>query len=248
MASSKHYFITGVSSGIGKALALRLLSQGHTVSWVARRADRLAEIAENNAHFTPIICDVGDKQAVQNAVLEAKEANGAIDVLIPNAGIYIPDKKAVIDIASFESHMQVNYMASVYCLAEIMPDMLARNSGHIALMASVAGYRGLPRSAAYGPSKAALINLAEALRFDLKDSAVKVQVICPGFVETEATSVNEFAMPDIISAEKAADEIINGLAQETFEIAFPKRFARKMKWLKILSNDIYFKIVSAATK
>ena len=101
MASSKHYFITGVSSGIGKALALRLLSQGHTVSGVARRADRLAEIAENNAHFTPIICDVGDKQAVQNAVLEAKEANGAIDVLIPNAGIYIPDKKAVIDIASF---------------------------------------------------------------------------------------------------------------------------------------------------
>lgn len=248
MTQSKHYFITGVSSGIGKALALRLLSQGHKVSGVARRAEKLVEIAETNSGFLPITADVGDKQAVHDAVIKAKEAHGAIDVLVPNAGIYMPDKKAEIDIASFEAHMQVNYMASVYCVAEILPDMLARNSGHIALMASVAGYRGLPRSTAYGPTKAALINLAEALRFDLKDSAVKIQVICPGFVETEATAVNDFAMPDIITASQAADEIMRGLSDDRFEIAFPRRFARKMKWLKLLSNDIYFKIVSAATK
>ena len=144
--------------------------------------------------------------------------------------------------------MQVNYMASIYCLADIMPSMIARKSGKIALMASVAGYRGLPRSLAYGPTKAALINLAEALRFDLQGTGVTIQVICPGFVETEATSVNDFVMPDLISPQTAADEIIKGLSGSAFEIAFPKRFARKMKWLTYLSNDLYFKLVSKATK
>ena len=245
---AQHYFITGVSAGIGKALVEALTARGHHVSGVARRGDRLAEIGAENPQFAGYVCDVCDRQALSNAVAKAKAHFGPIDVLIPNAGIYIPDEKAVIDVASFESHMQVNYMATIYCLAEILPDMIAAKSGHVALMASVAGYRGLPRSSAYGPTKAALINLGEALRFDLKDSGVKIQIICPGFVETEATKVNDFVMPDIISPATAADEIIKGLASQRFEIAFPKSFAKKMKWLKWLSNDVYFKLVSKATK
>lgn len=245
---AQHYFITGVSAGIGKALVEALTARGHHVSGVARRGDRLAEIGADNPQFAGYVCDVCDKQALSDAVAKAKAHFGPIDVLIPNAGIYIPDEKSVIDVASFESHMQVNYMATIYCLSEILPDMIAAKSGHIALMASVAGYRGLPRSSAYGPTKAALINLGEALRFDLKDSGVKIQIICPGFVETEATKVNDFVMPDIISPAKAADEIIQGLASQRFEIAFPKSFAKKMKWLKWLSNDVYFKLVSKATK
>lgn len=248
MASAKHYFITGVSSGIGKALVEQLVADGHRVSGVARRGDRLAELEAANPSFFGVMCDVTDKAAIGAAIAKAKAHFGMIDVLIPNAGIYIPDQKAEIDIASFESHMQVNYMATIYCLAEILPDMRDAGNGHIALMASVAGYRGLPRSLAYGPTKAALINLGEALRFDLKGTGIKIQIICPGFVETEATAVNDFVMPDIISADKAAKEIIAGLSREAFEIAFPKRFARKMKWLTLLSNDIYFKLVSQATK
>ena len=245
---AQHYFITGVSAGIGKALVETLCAQGQRVSGVARRGDRLAEIEASNPQFAGYVCDVSDRQALSGAVAKAIAHFGAIDVLIPNAGIYIPDQKAVIDVASFESHMQVNYMATIYCLAEILPDMIAAKSGHVALMASVAGYRGLPRSSAYGPTKAALINLGEALRFDLKDSGVKIQIICPGFVETDATKVNDFAMPDIISPAAAADEICQGLASQRFEIAFPKSFAKKMKWLKWLPNDIYFKLVSKATK
>mgnify|MGYP000120042477 CR=1 FL=1 len=248
MSVSQHYFITGVSAGIGMALAKTLCAQGHKVTGLARRADRLNEMAQTLPHFNGIVCDVGDKGAVAKAVAQAKVDMGPIDVLIPNAGIYIPDAKGVIDVASFEAHMQVNYMASIYCIAEILPDMLAAKSGHIALMASVAGYRGLPRSTAYGPTKAALINLGEALRFDLHKTGVKVQIICPGFVETEATAVNDFEMPDLISAQQAANEIIKGLQQNQFEIAFPRRFARKMQWLKWLSNDMYFKLVSKATK
>ncbi|MGC6517113.1 MAG: SDR family NAD(P)-dependent oxidoreductase [Candidatus Puniceispirillaceae bacterium] len=243
-----HYFITGVSAGIGKALVEALTTDGHIVSGVARRKDKLDELAEQCKGFTGHACDVTDKDELRTAIKNAIEANGPVDVLIPNAGIYIPDKKATIDMGSFELHMQVNYMATITCLSEILPQMLARQSGHIALMASVAGYRGLPRSLAYGPTKAALINLAEALRFDLKGSNVKIQVICPGFVETEATSVNDFDMPDIISAKMAAHEIIQGLKSQDFEIAFPKRFASKMKWLKRFPNDIYFKLVSKATR
>lgn len=242
-----HYFITGVSAGIGRSLAIALCQAGHKVSGIARRADKLQALEEAYEGFYAIPCDVSDKQAVSEAVSAAKEKFGPIDVLIPNAGIYIPDEKAEIDIASFESHMAVNYMASIYCLADILPDMKARRSGHVALMASVAGYRGLPRSLAYGPTKAALINLGEALRFDLANTGVKIQIICPGFVETDATAVNDFVMPDIISADKAAEEIIKGLARSDFEIAFPKGFARRMKWLKYLTNDIYYRIVSHAT-
>ena len=245
---AQHYFITGVSAGIGEALVNKLTAKGHFVSGVARRTERLDALAQSCPNFNGITCDVSDRAQVAEAVRQAKQAFGPIDVLIPNAGIYIPDQKGEIDVVSFETHMQVNYMAAIYCLAEILPDMKAAGAGHIALMASVAGYRGLPRSSAYGPTKAALINLGEALRFELQGTGLKIQIICPGFVDTEATAVNDFTMPDIISADEAADTIIAGLRQNQFEIAFPKRFARKMKWLKYLSNDMYFSIVSKSTK
>ena len=244
---AKHYFITGVSSGIGYALAQKLCRDGHKVSGVARRKAQLASLETESANFKGYICDVTDKKALDKAVKEAKAQFGAVDVLIPNAGIYIPQDKSVIDIEAFQKHIDVNYMAVISCLAAILPDMMERNSGHIALMASVAGYRGLPRSSAYGPTKAAIINLGEALRFDLADTKIKLQIICPGFVETEATAVNDFEMPELITAKQAADEICRGLASNQFEIAFPKSFARKMKWLKIMPTDMYFSLVKRMT-
>ena len=243
----KHYFITGVSSGIGYALASRLCRDGHNVSGVARRDAQLSALEAAHPTFKGYVCDVTDKDALNKAVAGAKAQFGAIDVLIPNAGIYIPQNKTVIDIAAFQKHIDVNYMAVISCLAAILPDMVKRNSGHIALMASVAGYRGLPRSSAYGPTKAAIINLGEALRFDLADTKIKLQTICPGFVETEATAVNDFEMPELITAEQAADEICLGLAGNQFEIAFPKSFARKMKWLKLMPTDMYFSLVKRMT-
>lgn len=247
MSQSQHYFITGVSAGIGKALVEALCQQGHQVSGVARRADKLEALEAHWPQFKGFACDVSEKANIQSVIKTVSQSRGPIDVLIPNAGIYVPDEVAQIDVNSFERHMQINYMASIYCLDAVLPDMLTRGNGHIALMASVAGYRGLPKSLAYGPTKAALINLGESLRFDLADTGVKIQIICPGFVDTEATSVNDFVMPDLITAKQAADEIIKGLAKSQFEIAFPKGFARKMKWLTLLSNDVYYKLVSKAT-
>ena len=248
MAICQHYFITGVSSGIGLALTEQLVQAGHNVSGMARRRDRLAALSERFDNFYPVTGDVTDEEQMADAVKKAQAHHGMIDVFIPNAGLYIPSPANKIAVSDFALHMAVNYMGVVNGLAAVLPAMQAAGRGHIALMASVAGYRGLPRSAAYGPTKAALINLGEALRFDLQGSGVKIQIICPGFVETEATAVNDFAMPDIISSEEAARQIIRGLGQDKFEIAFPKSFARKMKWLKWLPNDTYFNIVKKITR
>ncbi|MGC6530102.1 MAG: SDR family NAD(P)-dependent oxidoreductase [Candidatus Puniceispirillaceae bacterium] len=248
MANRQHYFITGVSSGIGLALTEQLVQAGHNVSGMARRGDRLATLSDRFDDFYAVTGDVTDEAQMTDAVKKAQAHHGAIDVFIPNAGLYIPSPANEIAVSDFAQHMAVNYMGVVNGLAAILPAMQATGRGHIALMASVAGYRGLPRSAAYGPTKAALINLGEALRFDLQGSGVKIQIICPGFVETEATAVNDFAMPDIISSEEAARQIIQGLGQDKFEIAFPKSFARKMKWLKWLPNDTYFNIVKKITR
>ena len=128
-----------------------------------------------------------------------------------------------------------------------MPAMTTRKAGHIAFMASVAGYRGLPRSAAYGPTKAAVQNLAESIYFDLAPKGIKIQLINPGFVETEATAVNDFIMPDLISSQTAAKLLLEGLGSDRFEIAFPKRFVRKMKWLRMLPANSYLKLIAKFT-
>ena len=246
--AQQHYFITGVSSGIGKALAQQLCEAGHKVSGVARRKAQLDELAATYDSFTGYECDVTDEAVMNQAVGQAIDHHGPIDVVIPNAGIYQPQPAGHIEPDAFLHHMNVNYFAVIHCLAAILPQMQARNQGHIALMASVAGYRGLPRSAAYGPTKAALINFAESLRFDLSDTNIKLQVINPGFVETEATAVNDFDMPDLITAETAASEIIAGLKTDQFEISFPKSFVRKMKWLKLMPDKLYFTVVKKMTK
>ena len=125
--------------------------------------------------------------------------------------------------------------------------MLARGSGHLALMGSVAGYRGLPKSAAYGPTKAAIQNLAECMYFDLNPKGIKLQVINPGFVETEATSVNDFVMPDLISSDVAAEHVIQGLQEDIFEISFPKSFVRKLKFMRLLPSHVYLNLTAKLT-
>jgi short-subunit dehydrogenase len=144
-------------------------------------------------------------------------------------------------------HNQVNYVGALYLLSAVLPHFLARKAGHISLVSSVAGYRGLPQGLAYGPTKAALINLAETLYVDLKDSQVGVSLICPGFVETPLTAQNKFSMPGLIKPEQAADEILRGWAKGQFEIHFPKRFTFFMKALALLPAALYFPVVRKFT-
>jgi short-subunit dehydrogenase len=144
-------------------------------------------------------------------------------------------------------HQQVNYVGALYLLDAVLPYFLGRQAGHISLVSSVAGYRGLPKSLAYGPTKAALINLAETLYLDLQDSHVGVSLICPGFVETPLTAQNEFTMPGLITPEKAAQEILQGWRKGQFEIHFPKRFTLWMKALSRLPDRVYFPLIRKLT-
>ena len=243
-----HYFITGASAGIGAALAKKLNADKHHVSAVARRADRLTALEQATDYFCGYQADVRDTSAIAAAVDTSFKIYGPIDVAILNAGIYVPQDGCQISPSIYAEHMDVNYMGVVNGLAAIVPQMLAARSGQIVIISSVAGWRGLPKAAAYGPTKAALISLAESLYFDLTPKNIKIQIMCPGFVDTEATAVNDFDMPDLLSAETAANHIIAGIQSDVFSHAFPKSFTRKLKFLKYLPDRLYFALVKKQTE
>ena len=243
-----HYFITGVSAGIGQALAEKLLARGHAVTGIARRQSRLDALGQKHPQFLGIACDVTDQEGLAAAISHAETHHGAIDTLILNAGIYTPQNGASPEVDVFRQHMEVNYMGVVHGLAPVIPRMVARRSGHVVIMASVSGWVGLPKAAAYGPTKAALISLAESLWFDLTPKGIKIQIVNPGFVETEATAVNDFEMPGLMTADAAAEAMLKGMASTGFEITFPKNFTRKMRMLKHLPYRTYFNLVSKRTQ
>ncbi len=243
-----HYLITGASSGIGKALAIALASNGHMVSVVARREEPLRKLKEEQENIHTFPADVRNISEIKKIVRASITRFGTIDCAILNAGKYQPLGGEELNSAEFSEHMLVNYMGVVHILDILIPEFRKLKRGHIVIMGSTAGYRGLPRSAAYGPTKAALLNLAEALYLDLTTLGIKVQIISPGFVETEATAINDFKMPQIISADKAAAHIIKGLRGKQFEICFPMPFVSIMKFLKILPHSLYFKIIKWVTK
>lgn len=242
----KHVLITGASAGIGKALAQQL-SKTAQISALARRADKLKELCAQHENISGYSADVADRQAVSAQIKKAISAKGSIDIAILNAGMYQPVAADKIDADVFQKHMDINYMGIIHCLETLVPQMLKAGAGHIVLMASVAGYRGLPQSAAYGPTKAAIQNLAECLYFDLKPKNITIQLVNPGFVKTDATAVNDFTMPGLISAEQAAQEIISGISRKNFEIAFPRKFARFMKCASILPYDTYLRLAAKFT-
>ena len=242
-----HYLVTGASSGIGAALATALLRRGDKVTAMARREDRLAALDDSSGNFHGSACDVTDAAALATAIEDAVDKQGPVDCAILNAGMYVPQNSLKIDPAVYARHMDVNYMGVVNALPPLIAGMAARRSGQIAIVSSVAGWRGLPKAAAYGPTKAALISLAESLTFDLAPCGIDVKVICPGFVRTESTAVNDYEMPGLISAETAAAEILKGLRTDSFIIQFPKHFTRKMGLLRWLPDRTFFKLVGART-
>ena len=172
---------------------------------------------------------------------------GPLDLVLYCAGYYKEMRATQFDLASMLQHNQVNYVGALYVLSAVLPHFLARKAGHISLVSSVAGFRGLPQGLAYGPTKAALINLAETLYVDLQDSDIGVSLICPGFVETPLTAQNKFSMPGLIKPEQAADEILRGWAKGQFEIHFPKRFTLLMKALALLPAVLYFPVIRKLT-
>lgn len=239
-------WVTGASAGIGRALALALADRGWVVNVTARSAVDLEALAqERPGRIIARPGDVTDRARMAEIVAEI-EATRPIALAVLNAGLYIPMRAQEFDAADVEKTFAVNVGGVANGLDPLLKSMIARRSGHVALTASVAGFRGLPRAAAYGATKAALIGMAEALAFDLIDLGVRISVVNPGFVKTEATSVNDFDMPFVMTPEDAAARIVRGLERPGFEIAFPTRFALILRALGMLPNQAYFYVMRKA--
>ena len=237
-------WITGASTGIGAEVAKQLAAQGITVAVSARKAEALAEAAAKNSNIKAYPLDVTDEKAVASTFASIERDLGAVDLIIAAAGAYSPVTADNFSTRPFRELYEVNYLGVINVLAAALPIFRTRRKGHLSWVASVAGYRGLPKATAYGPTKAALINLAEALKPELARQGVTVSVINPGFVKTPMVGQNDFEMPFLMEVEDAARATIAGLAKGKFEVAYPTPFVAILKILRILPYRLYFWLVN----
>ncbi len=244
--SHRTVWLVGASSGIGRATATALHARGAQVVVSARSAAALNAFVAAHPGAVALPLDVTDAPAVR-AAADHLAAQGRLDCVLYGAGHYHAMRATHIDLNDLLQHNQVNYVGALNLIAAVLPHLLQQppdpvtgQRAHLSLMGSVAGYRGLPNSLAYGPTKAALINLCETLYLDLHASGVGVSLINPGFVDTPLTRQNQFKMPALISPEQAAQEILQGWAQGAFEMHFPKRFTWWLKLLALLPYRLFF--------
>lgn len=250
--AGKTCWLVGASTGIGRATASALHAAGARVVVSARNHEALdAFVAEHGGRADAIALDATDADAVRSAAARIVAVHGGIDLVVYCAGTYSAMRAAGFDLEVARQHMRVNYDGALVLLDAVLPQLQAQaksgRGGHLSLVASVAGFRGLPQSLAYGPTKAALIHLAETLYLDLSPLGLGVSVINPGFVETPLTAQNQFRMPALIRPEQAAKEILRGWRHGDFEIHFPKRFTGWLKALRHLPYGAYFAAVRRST-
>ena len=244
-------WLIGASTGIGRATAELLHDAGATVIVSARHAEALAQFTQGRERAHSIALDVTDAAALASAAAQIVGRQGRIDLVCYCAGHYQAQRATAFDLAQMLKHQQVNVTGALYTLDAVLPPLLrqaaAKQPAHISLVASVAGYRGLPNALAYGPTKAALINLAEVLYLDLQPKGIGVSVVNPGFVETPLTAGNTFTMPALITPAEAAREIVAGWEAGRFEIHFPKRFTLWLKAMRFLGDGAYFAAIRRST-
>lgn len=241
-------WVIGASSGIGLASAQLLHRLGARVAVSARKAQALAQFTQTHPNSMALALSVDDAPALRQAAESIAQQWGALDLVMYCAGHYQANTARAFDLADMLRHQQVNYVGVLHVLDAVLAPMLAAGHGHVSLVGSVAGYRGLPKSLAYGPTKAALSNLADCLYLDLHDAGLGVSLISPGFVQTPLTAQNTFHMPALISPEQAAHAIVKGWAQGRFEIHFPKRFTWWLRLLRLLPDPWYFAVIRRVLK
>ena len=244
-------WITGGSSGIGRALALALAARGVDVLISGRQRDKLEQVVAESAALPGTISslplDITDAEAVK-ARVEGWSDEDFPDLIVLNAGTHLEDSAGSFDLERARQLVDINLQGTLNCLAAVLPGLLRRGEGQLAIMASLAGYSGLPGAAVYGATKAALINLSESFRPELEARGIKLQLINPGFVKTPLTDLNRFPMPCLISAEEAAASIVQGLRSNRFEISFPGRFVFWLKLARLLPYKLYFSMVARMTR
>lgn len=236
-------WIIGASSGIGAALAKSLLKLDANVILSARRENLLAVVAANQPRAHVLAFDVADQNSWSGAQSQLREKFPKIDLVIFCAAKYQPERSWEVNANDATDTLKINLASVYHGLETVLPSMLQQGSGGIAILASVAGYLGLPNASVYGPSKAALINLTELLYSDLHEKNINVYLVNPGFVSTELTSKNDFAMPALQTPEQASQAILGGIANGDFEIHFPKRFTVGLKLMQMLPYRLRFALI-----
>jgi len=239
-------WLIGASSGIGLATAKALHAAGARVVVSARNAELLQQFVDTHPGTQAVVLNVSDSVAMAEAAKYVQAQQG-LDVVMYCAGYYQAMRATEYSLSEMLRHLDVNYTGALRVLDAVLPTLVAQGSGHLSFISSVAGFRGLPRSLAYGPTKAALINLAEALYYDVTTHGVGVSLINPGFVETPLVADNDFPMPALITPETAASEILKGWRKGEFHIHFPKRFTRVLLLLRLLPYRWYFALVRRGT-
>lgn len=243
----RRVWLVGASAGIGAALAQRLAAAGARLALSARGEAALAATARQCGGAVAMPMDVTHAEDFVRVRDELLARWGGLDMVILNAGTYRALRAEELSPAAVRETLDVNLLGVMDGVAAVVPTLLAQERGAIAIVGSVAGYRGLPRALVYGPSKAALANFAESLYLELAGHGISVFLVSPGFVATRLTAGNPFPMPALIGVEEAADEILAGFARGAFEIDFPRRFTRVMKFLRLLPPRLYFPLVQRIT-
>ncbi len=235
--AGRKIWIVGASSGIGAALATELVGRGARVAISARRKDELDTIAAGRMTVVPV--DVTDRAALDDAAAQVRHEFGELDMVIYNAGFWEQMDAAAWDRDLFARHVEINLLGLNNCVGAVLPQMVAAGRGHLVSVASVAGYRGIAGAEAYGATKAAQINMLEALRTSVAPHRISVTTVCPGFVRTDLTAKNTFPMPFMIDADAAARSICNGLERRQMEIVFPLPMAVLMKVARLLPVRVW---------
>ena len=249
MAEKKVIWITGASSGIGKALTIKFAENSWIVAASARRENLLKELQNINQNIYPYPLDVTDIEKCKLTAKSIIDNLNSIDICVFGTGMHDPKSEKQFNLNKIREIMEVNYFGTMNSINSIYDYFSEKKNGQISIISSVAGYRGLPAAGAYCASKAALTSFTESLNFEMKMKNVRVSLISPGFIKTPMTDQNNFPMPMIKSPEFAANEIYKGLTEKKgFEIHFPKAFTFIMKFLQILPNGLYFKLVSKGMK
>ncbi len=244
-------WVTGASSGIGQATAMELARRGWTVAITARRNEQLEAMVLAASGLPGRMVahpgDVTDAMSMQNTVQGIEAVHGPIAMAFLNAGVAPYVRAGALDLEAFEQAFAVNLLGAAKGLAALLPRMGERGQGQIAVNASVAGYRGLPKAAAYGASKAAAIHMCEALKFDCDKLGIILQVVNPGFIDTPLTRKNDFPMPFLMQMDEAARRAVDGFERGGFEVVFPRRLAWILKLIQRLPYALYFPLIAKAT-
>jgi NAD(P)-dependent dehydrogenase (short-subunit alcohol dehydrogenase family) len=246
--NQKKIWITGASSGIGKALAEKFASEGWKVAASARRKEILDEMSSHENIFSYPL-DVTNQDQIKITFEKIIEDFNGLDLCVFSSGTYDPKLEQEINVKQNKFVMETNFFGVLYCINAVENYFKSKKNGHISIVSSVAAYRGLPNSSGYGPSKAALTNLAESLYFDFKKHNVRISLVSPGFIKTPLTDKNEFPMPFIKSPEFAAEKMFNGLTKsKVFEIHFPKALTILLKIFRVLPYKIYLFLIDKGVK